>query len=64
MRIPKAIADQVRLTKGIEVVLQTAGAVLTIRRKRRRKFTLARLLAKAKGPSPHRHLDHGGPRRA
>ena len=56
MRIPKAIADQVDLRDGTPVELEANGGVLTIRPVRRRRHTLASLLAKAKGPSPHRTL--------
>ena len=62
IRVPKAVAAQVNLSDGTEVEFDTAGGVLTIRPKRRRKYTLAQLLARAKGPSPHRELDRGGPR--
>jgi len=61
VRIPKAIAEQVNLQSGTPVDFDTAGGVLTIRPKRRRKQTLAALLAKAKGPSPHRALNADGP---
>ena len=60
IRIPKSIAEQVKLRNGTEVELDTAGGVLTVR-PRRRKYTLAGLLAKAKGPSPHRDLDKDRP---
>jgi antitoxin MazE len=64
IRIPKALAEQVSLLDGSEVELIAEGGVLTIRpvRGRRRKYTLAALLAKAKGPNPHRKLMAGGPR--
>jgi antitoxin MazE len=63
VRIPKAIAEQVNLENGTPVDFDTAGGVLTIRPKRRRlRPTLAALLAKAKGPSPHRALDSDRPR--
>ena len=61
VRIPKAIAEQVNLESGTPVDFDTSGGVLTIRPKRRRKQTLAALLAKAKGPSPHRALDTDRP---
>ena len=60
IRIPKSIAEQVKLRNGTEVEFDTAGGVLTVR-PRRRKYTLAGLLAKAKGPSPHRGLDKDRP---
>lgn len=61
IRIPKSVAEQVKLRAGTSVEFDAAEGVLTIRPKRRRKYTLAQLLAKAKGPSPHRHLDRVGP---
>lgn len=61
VRIPKAVAQQANLHEGTTVEFNTAGGVLTIRAKRRRKYTLAQLLAKTKGPSPHRRLAHDGP---
>jgi len=62
VRVPKGVADQLDLKSGTEVEFDTAGGVLTIRPKRRRKHTLAGLLAKAKGPSPHRALMNDAPR--
>jgi antitoxin MazE len=56
IRVPKAIAEQVHLTNGTEVELDTSEGVLTIRpksKRRRSKYKLADLLAKMKGPSPH-----------
>jgi antitoxin component of MazEF toxin-antitoxin module len=50
----------VKLRNGTEVEFATADGVLTVR-PRRRKYTLAGLLAKAKGPSPHRQLDKDRP---
>ena len=61
VRIPKSIAEQVSVREGTEVEFDTSGGVLTIRPKRRRRYTLAGLLAKARGRSPHRELDRGGP---
>lgn len=61
VRIPKSVAEQVQLREGTPVEFATAGGVLTIRPKRRRKYSLAQLLAKAKGPSPYRHLDRVPP---
>jgi antitoxin MazE len=61
IRVPKSIAEQVSFREGTEVDFETSGGVLTIRTKRRRKYRLADLLAKAKGPSPHRYLDKDGP---
>lgn len=58
VRIPKAIADQVDFRDGTPVELEASGGVLTIRPvRRRRRHTLASLLTKARGPSPHRALD-------
>ena len=55
LRIPKSIAEQVQLANGTEVEFDTTDGVLTVRpaRKRRRKYKLADLLAKMKGPNPH-----------
>jgi antitoxin MazE len=61
IRVPKGVAEQVNFREGTEVEFDTSGGVLTIRPRRRRKYTLAGLLAKAKGRSPHRGLDRGGP---
>lgn len=61
IRIPKTIAEQVNLHSGSEVEFDTTGGVLTVRPKRRRRHTLASLLAKARGPSPHRSLDRDKP---
>ncbi len=61
LRIPKGVAEQVNLRDGTEVEFDTANGVLTIRPKRRRKYTLAQLLAQAKGPSPHGEWETGGP---
>ena len=64
IRVPKAIAEQLDLKSGTEVEFDTAGGVLTIRPKRRRRprYTLAELLAKAKGPNPHKELMGDAPR--
>ncbi|MGB7156791.1 MAG: AbrB/MazE/SpoVT family DNA-binding domain-containing protein [Tepidisphaeraceae bacterium] len=58
IRIPKSVAEQVDLRTGTEVEFDTSGGVLTVRPRARRprRHTLASLLAKAKGPSPHRKL--------
>ena len=61
IRIPKSVAEQVNLRTGTEVEFDTSGGVLTIRPKRRRKYTLAQLLSRAKRASPHGELDAGGP---
>ena len=61
LRIPKAIAEQVNLSNGTEVDLETEGGVLTVRPRRRKRERLSQLLAKAKGPSPHRDLDRDPP---
>jgi|SRR4051794_12512837 antitoxin MazE len=63
VRIPKAIADQVSLEDGTPVEFATTGGVLTIRpvrRQRRGAVSLKALLAKVKGPSPHRGFDRDG----
>ena len=57
VRIPRAIADQADLRDGTPVEFHASKGVLTIRPLRRRKHTLKSLLAKAKGPSPHRAFD-------
>lgn len=62
IRIPKAIAEQMDLKDGTAVDLDTSGGLLTIRPKRRRRYTLTGLLAQAKGPNPHGELDRSGPR--
>jgi antitoxin MazE len=62
IRVPKAVADQLDLKSGTEVEFDTAGGVLTIRPKRRRKHTLASLLAQVKGPNPHKELMNDAPR--
>lgn len=61
IRIPKSLAEQVHLREGTTVELNAARGVLTIRPKRRRKYTLAQLLARARRPSPHRDLDRVSP---
>jgi antitoxin MazE len=62
LRVPKAVAEQLELKSGTEVEFDTSGGVLTIRPKRRRKHTLAQLLAKVKGPNPHKELMNDIPR--
>jgi antitoxin MazE len=59
IRVPKGIAEQVNFHEGTEVELRTDHGALIVRPKRR-KYTLAGLLAKAKGRSPHRDLDRDG----
>jgi antitoxin MazE len=61
IRIPKSIAEQARLRSGTEVEFETDGSVLTVRPRRRRKLKLANLVAKMKGPSPHRALHDDKP---
>ena len=56
IRIPKAIAEQVNLRDGTEVEFDTTGGELTVRPRRGKRQPLAELLAKMKGPSPHRRL--------
>ncbi len=61
IRLPKSIAEQVKIREGTVVEFDASGGILTIRPKRRRKYTLSQLLAKCKGPSPHRDLDKKPP---
>ena len=61
IRIPKSVAEQVSFREGTQVEFEAGHGTLTLRPQRRRRYTLAGLLAKAKGPSPHRALDRGGP---
>jgi antitoxin component of MazEF toxin-antitoxin module len=49
------------MREGTQVEFQTTGGVLTIRPHRRRKQTLAELLAKAKGRCPHREFSRSEP---
>ena len=62
IRLPKAVADKLNLTTGTEVELDTVDGVLTVRPTRRRKHTLAELLSRAKGPSPHGRVLNDGSR--
>ena len=61
IRLPGRIAERVKLTEGTPVDFDPADGVLTIRPKPRRRYTLAKLLAAAKGPSPHRAAVRGAP---
>ena len=61
IRVPKAVADQVRLRKGTQVEFDTSGGLLTIRPKRRRRYTLSGLLGASKGRHAHRELDRDKP---
>lgn len=61
IRIPKGVAEQVNLRSGTEVEFDTYGGVLIVRPRRRRKYTLRALLARAKGRTAHRELTGGGP---
>jgi len=61
IRVPKAVADQVRLRKGSQIEFDTSGGLLTIRPKRRRRYTLAGLLGASKSRSAHRDLDRDKP---
>ncbi len=62
IRVPKAVAEQLNFRQGTQVEFDTSDGVLTVRpSRRRRRHALATLLAKMKGPSPHRKLDRGGP---
>ena len=58
IRLPKTIAQQTNLANGTEIEFDTSGGTLTIRpkRQRRRKYKLPDLLAKIKGPNPHRQF--------
>jgi antitoxin MazE len=60
VRIPKLVSERLGLREGVRVEFVIAAGVLTIRLRRHRKFTLAQLLARARGPSPHRDLARGG----
>lgn len=54
IRIPRSVAEQVNLATGTPVEFETTDGVLTIRpARRRRRYKLADLLAKMKGPNPH-----------
>jgi len=61
IRVPKAVAVQVRLHKVTHNEFDTGGGLLTIRPKRRRRYTLAGLLRLSKGRTPHRELDRDKP---
>jgi len=61
IRFPKAVAEQANLREGTQVELVVTDGMLTLRPPRRRKYTLDKLLRKAKGPSPHRVLDRECP---
>ena len=63
IRIPKSIAEQAQLENGTEVEFEASDGVLTIRprRRRRKKYKLADLLAKMKGPNPHGEMFRDGP---
>lgn len=57
IRLPKAVAEQVDLKTGSKIEFDTSGGVLTIRpvrRRRRSKYKLSELLARWKGPYPHK----------
>lgn len=62
IRLPRAIAEQVDLRDGTEIEFDTSGGVLKVRPTRRRRHTLASLLARAKGPSPHGRIAQDAPR--
>ena len=59
IRVPESVAAKLNLREGTAVEFDTAGGVLTIRPKHRRRYTLAGLLAKAKGCSPHGEVGGG-----
>lgn len=64
VRIPKSLAQEVRVEEGTRVDL-TANAlgmlVLRPRRRRRRKYTLEELLAKVTPENIHPEIDFGPP---
>jgi antitoxin component of MazEF toxin-antitoxin module len=51
------VAEQVEFREGTAVEFIVADGMLTLRAKRRGKYTLSQLLARAKSPSPYRDLD-------
>jgi antitoxin MazE len=64
IRVPKAIAEQVDLKTGTKIEFDTSEGVLTIRpvrRRRRSKHKLSELLAKWKGPYPHKGVFDDAP---
>jgi antitoxin MazE len=61
IRVPKAIAEQVKLRQGTEIEFDTSSGVLTIR-PRRRRYTLKQLLAQSKGCDPHGEWQSDAPR--
>jgi len=61
IRVPRAVADQVRLGDGSQIEFDTSGGLLTIRPKRRRRYTLAGLLSASRGRRAHRELDRDKP---
>ena len=64
VRIPKAVAEQAELKEGTEVEVAASAGTLIIRprRRKRRRVTLAELLAKMKPQHRHGEFDWGGPR--
>lgn len=67
VRIPKALAEEVRLAEGSEVEINAADGVITIRPRRRQKRrrnrpSLAELLAKFKPEHRHGELNNSPPR--
>ena len=67
IRVPKAIADQVKFKQGVKIEFETSDNALTVRavrparRRRRGKLTFKELWGNYKGPSPHRDLDRDPP---
>lgn len=61
IRIPKVIAEQLHFSAGTEVEFETSDGALSIRPTRRRKQSLASLLARAKGSNPHGEWDSSAP---
>lgn len=60
IRVPKAVAEQVHLKNGSKIEFDTSNGILTVlparpaRRRRRSKYKLSELLARWKGPYPHK----------
>jgi antitoxin MazE len=61
IRVPKAVAEQVKLRRGTEIEFDTSGGVLIVR-PRRRKYTLAQLLSQCRGRNPHGEWRNDAPR--
>lgn len=65
IRVPKALAEELRLQSGSKVELEASNGALMVRpvrkARRRSKYTFDKLWGSYKGPSPHRHLDGDPP---